>query len=63
MKKEKFSFAIDEEIKPIEMRMGLWESLDKAVRLDPLQRYSNKSEAIRHFIIQFVEEVEELRKE
>lgn len=62
MKKGKYSIAIDDTIKPLDMREGLWDGLDEAVRLDPKQRFSSRSEAIRHFIINFIEEVEELRE-
>lgn len=59
MKKRKVAISIDETIKTLEMRDGLWDSLDVAVRLDPHQRFSNRSEAIRFLIAKFVEEVKE----
>lgn len=61
IKKEKKTISIEGEIKPIEVRGGLWEEFDKAVRLDPKERFTNKSEAIRYFIVNFIEEVAKLR--
>ena len=62
-KKGKFSFAIDKEVKPIESRDELWEALDRCVRLDPMGRFSNRSEAIRFLITVFVMEVERMLEE
>lgn len=61
IKKEKKSIRIDGDVKPIEVRGGLWEEFDQAVKLDPKERFTNKSEAIRYFMISFIEEVSRLR--
>lgn len=61
IKKEKRTFSVEGEIKPIEVRAGLWEEFDQAVKLDPKERFSNKSEAIRYFMVNFIEEVTKLR--
>ena len=61
IKKEKRTFSVEGEIKPIEVRGGLWEEFDQAIRSDPKERFSNKSEAIRYFMVSFIEEVSKLR--
>ena len=56
---EKKAIYIDGEQKPLNISVNLWEYFDVAIKNDKMQRFTNKSEAIRHFIIRFIAEVEE----
>jgi metal-responsive CopG/Arc/MetJ family transcriptional regulator len=56
--KVKKAISLDGEVKTVEVRENLWERFSQALESDTMQRFTNRSEAIRYFIIQFVEEVE-----
>jgi hypothetical protein len=59
MDDNKRSFSIDGGMRTIETRQGLWDAFDDAIKSDPMERFTNRSECIRYYITKFIEDVEE----
>lgn len=62
MKKGKRPIRINGVVKNVETREGLWDEFQSAVVGDPRELFPNRSEAIRYFMVKYIEEVNTMIK-